>query len=174
MILSAQSIRKRRPVEPFHERTVSHGKTFGLSAAGYDVRIREAVILRPGDFALASTLERFTMPDDLLARVADKSSWARKGLTVQNTVIEPGWFGFLTSNWRTTGRTVWKFRRVRPSRRSFSNCSTSRPSSHTPANIKTRCPSPSQQSRRRRHDARATRLRPRVWAAGNASSRAIA
>jgi dCTP deaminase len=96
MILSAQSIRKRRPVDPFHERTVSHGKTFGLSAAGYDVRIREAVILRPGDFALASTLERFTMPDDLLARVADKSSWARKGLTVQNTIIEPGWRGYLT------------------------------------------------------------------------------
>jgi dCTP deaminase len=96
MILSAQSIRRRRPVEPFHERTVSHGMTFGLSAAGYDVRIRERVVLRPGDFALASTLERFTMPNDLLARVADKSSWARKGLTVQNTVVEPSWEGFLT------------------------------------------------------------------------------
>jgi dCTP deaminase len=59
MILSAQSIRRCCPVDPFHERTVSHGKTFGLSAAGYDVRIREAVILRPGDFALASTLEHF-------------------------------------------------------------------------------------------------------------------
>jgi dCTP deaminase len=96
MILSAQSIRKRRPVDPFHERTVSHGKTFGLSSAGYDVRIREAVILRPGDFSLASTVERFTMPNDLIARVADKSSWARKGLTVQNTVVEPGWRGYLT------------------------------------------------------------------------------
>jgi dCTP deaminase len=96
MILSAQSIRKRRPVDPFHERTALNGMTFGLSAAGYDVRIRESVILRPGDFALASTLERFTMPDDLLARVADKSSWARKGLTAQNTVVEPGWEGYLT------------------------------------------------------------------------------
>jgi dCTP deaminase len=96
MILSAQSIRRRCLVAPFHERTVSHGKTFGLSAAGYDVRIREAVILRPGDFALASTLEHFHMTDDVLARVADKSSWARKGLTVQNTVIEPGWRGYLT------------------------------------------------------------------------------
>jgi dCTP deaminase len=96
MILSAQSIRRRCLIAPFHERTVSHGKTFGLSAAGYDVRIREAVILRPGDFALASTLERFTMPNDLLARVADKSSWARKGLTVQNTVVEPSWEGYLT------------------------------------------------------------------------------
>ena len=96
MILSAQSIRKRSLVEPFHERTALHGMTFGLSSAGYDVRIRERVILRPGDFALASTVERFTMPTDLIARVADKSSWARKGLTVQNTVIEPGWIGWLT------------------------------------------------------------------------------
>lgn len=96
MILSAQSIRKRRPVEPFHERTAHHGMTYGLSSAGYDVRIRERVVLRPGDFSLASTVERFTMPNDLLARVADKSSWARKGLTVQNTVVEPGWAGFLT------------------------------------------------------------------------------
>jgi len=36
------------------------------------------------------------MPDDLLGVVHDKSSWARRGLTVQNTVIEPGWRGFLT------------------------------------------------------------------------------
>jgi dCTP deaminase len=96
LILSAQSIRKRRPIAPFHERTSLNGMTFGLSSAGYDVRIRERVVLRPGDFALASTVERFTMPTDLIARVADKSSWARKGLTVQNTVIEPGWEGFLT------------------------------------------------------------------------------
>ena len=36
------------------------------------------------------------MPSNLLGRVCDKSSWARKGLSVFNTVIEPGWCGFLT------------------------------------------------------------------------------
>jgi dCTP deaminase len=36
------------------------------------------------------------MPDDILGVVHDKSSWARRGLTVQNTLIEPGWRGFLT------------------------------------------------------------------------------
>ncbi len=36
------------------------------------------------------------MPDNVMGIVHDKSSWARKGLTVQNTVIEPGWAGFLT------------------------------------------------------------------------------
>ena len=36
------------------------------------------------------------MPDDLVAFVHDKSSWARQGLSLFNTVIEPGWKGFLT------------------------------------------------------------------------------
>lgn len=96
MILPAQTIRIIKPIEPFHERTVSHGMTFGLSSAGYDVRIKQDMTLRPGQFALASTIERFDMPRDLLAMVHDKSSWARRGLAVQNTVIEAGWFGHLT------------------------------------------------------------------------------
>jgi dCTP deaminase len=45
---------------------------------------------------LASTVEKFCMPDDLVGIVHDKSTWARQGLAVQNTVIEPGWRGFLT------------------------------------------------------------------------------
>ena len=123
MILSAQTIRRlctpphtqadRPLVSPFYERTVSRGKTFGLSAAGYDVR----VVLNVGDlfrfsvpkrsywdgeynpghtFTLAATMEHLAMPYDVLGVVHDKSSWARRGLTVQNTVIEPGWRGFLT------------------------------------------------------------------------------
>jgi dCTP deaminase len=47
-------------------------------------------------FQLASTVEEFDMPETLMAIVHDKSTWARKGLAVQNTVIEPGWRGFLT------------------------------------------------------------------------------
>lgn len=47
-------------------------------------------------FTLASAIEEFDMPDSLLGIVHDKSSWARKGLSVFNTVIEPGWKGFLT------------------------------------------------------------------------------
>lgn len=100
MILPAQIIRKRchlfNLVEPFVERGVIRGRSFGLSHAGYDVRIAEDHTLKPGDFALGSTLERFSMPYDLQAIVHDKSSWARRGLAVQNTVLEPGWNGFLT------------------------------------------------------------------------------
>lgn len=36
------------------------------------------------------------MPNDLLAVVHDKSTWIRRGLSVHNTVLEPGWRGYLT------------------------------------------------------------------------------
>lgn len=113
MILSAQTIRHlcvphpqqphplasvRLPmIDPFCERTVAFGKTYGLSAAGYDVRIAQDITLPGlGRLQLASTIEKFNMPEDVLAVVHDKSSWARRGITVQNTVIEPGWRGYLT------------------------------------------------------------------------------
>ncbi len=117
-ILSAQTIRRYcmmfQMVTPFHERTVANGKTFGLSAAGYDVRVDlpEAhddpglpedmrghtlcVHLPRHSYRLVSALERFKMPRNVMGMVHDKSSWARKGVAVQNTVIEPGWCGYLT------------------------------------------------------------------------------
>ena len=104
MVLPAQKIRflcsgaygQRPMLEPFHERTVANGMTFGLGPAGYDVRIKQRVTLMRGEFVLASTVERFSIPNDVLAKVSDKSTWARRGLAVQNTIIEPGWNGFLT------------------------------------------------------------------------------
>jgi dCTP deaminase len=70
--------------------------TYGLGPAGYDVRIAEEIVIPRGGARLASTLEHFDMPNDLLARVADKSTWARRFVAVQNTIIEPGWRGYLT------------------------------------------------------------------------------
>lgn len=106
MILPAQSIRKActiypegaKPlITPFVERSKHDcGMSYGLSSAGYDVRIAQSVTLRPGEFKLVSTLERFWMPHDLVAQVCDKSTWARMGVAVQCTIIEPGWEGFLT------------------------------------------------------------------------------
>jgi dCTP deaminase len=106
-ILSAQSIKHLcthyRMLDPFSERTRHEGVTFGLSAAGYDVRVEfdkgglvDEVRLSPGEFLLASTMERFQMPEDIVGIVHDKSTWARRGIAVQNTVIEPGWCGWLT------------------------------------------------------------------------------
>jgi dCTP deaminase len=45
---------------------------------------------------LASAIEEFDMPNNLIGIVHDKSTWARRGLSVFNTVIESGWKGFLT------------------------------------------------------------------------------
>lgn len=96
MILPGQVIRDLKPVEPFRERTVRNGMSYGLSHAGYDVRIAEDLFLEPGGFSLGSTVEKFDMPDDVVGFVHDKSTWARRGLSLFNTVIEPGWRGWLT------------------------------------------------------------------------------
>lgn len=92
----------------------------GLSEGGYDIRIKQdilfttqfngsfrepvVVVTHPdgtkethvGKFVLASAIEEFDMPTSLLGIVHDKSTWARNGLSVFNTVIEPNWKGFLT------------------------------------------------------------------------------
>lgn len=52
--------------------------------------------INKGRFTLASAMEEFDMPDNLIGIVHDKSTWARQGLSVFNTVIESGWKGFLT------------------------------------------------------------------------------
>lgn len=97
MLLSGQTIRERGIITPFSERTVGDGMTFGLGPAGYDVRINENIYLQPGTFALASTIEHFSMPIDILGTVHNKSTLIRKGIdAAHSTVIEPGWRGFLT------------------------------------------------------------------------------
>lgn len=108
-ILSAQSIRKfaedeRSIITPFSPvKQIINGKSYGLSSCGYDVRIAEDLIVRGHSrishtpvMVLGSTIEHFNMPVNIVGMVHDKSSWARKGLAVQNTVIEPGWRGYLT------------------------------------------------------------------------------
>ena len=95
-VLSAHTLRIIKPVEPFVERTVHNGLTYGLSHCGYDVRIAQDVVLFPGDFRLAHTIEHFGTPTNCVAFVYDKSTWARRGLSLFNTVVEPGWKGHLT------------------------------------------------------------------------------
>jgi dCTP deaminase len=55
-----------------------------------------SVRMGPGDFFLASSVERIKMPTNMIGFIKDKSSWAREGLCVQNTVLEPGWEGWIT------------------------------------------------------------------------------
>lgn len=96
MILSGETIRARGIIVPHRPRSRSHGMSYGESFAGYDIRVAGRVALWPIVGRLAVSLEEFIMPRDVLGRVADKSTLARLGVAVQNTVIEPGWRGFLT------------------------------------------------------------------------------
>lgn len=122
-ILSAQSIRERCQsptpmISPFvAEKTVFKGKSYGLSACSYDVRIAHDCELGPiqggtrrhkrpdgqtepqdypPHYALAHTVEDFHMPDDVCGTVVDKSSFARVFVSAFNTLIDPGFVGNLT------------------------------------------------------------------------------
>ena len=62
-------------------------------------------ILHPGQFALGSTLETVTIPDDIVARIEGKSSLARYGLLIHSTAgfVDPGWTGKLTLEFSNVG-----------------------------------------------------------------------
>lgn len=98
MIINGPGLVEAYPVAPmFETKHKLHGVSFGMSEAGYDIRIKQDVWLFPFHrFSLASSIEKFRMPPGLVGIVHDKSTWARRKLSVFNTVIEPGWTGFLT------------------------------------------------------------------------------
>lgn len=98
MICNGKRLHRAAPLSPMlAHKAREHGVSHGLAEAGYDVRIKQDITLSPEHrFTLASTVEKFHMPRNLVGIVHDKSTWARRGLSVFNTVIEPGWNGWLT------------------------------------------------------------------------------
>ncbi|MEO8220134.1 MAG: dCTP deaminase [Specibacter sp.] len=72
----------------------------------------EPFILHPGEFALSSTYETVTLPDDVAARLEGKSSLGRLGLLTHSTAgfIDPGFSGHITlelSNVATLPIKLW-------------------------------------------------------------------
>lgn len=117
MVINGNALYRSSQLLDIPETKVSqHGVSWGLGEAGYDIRIKQditfyrlfglipmvktvdaGVVKRHfGKFALASAMEKFNMSPSCVAIVHDKSTWARRALSVFNTVIEPGWKGFLT------------------------------------------------------------------------------
>ena len=113
MIINGPSLLMVAPIKGMLKtKERSHGVSHGLSEAGYDIRIKQTIDFRVPDtmparvtvdgihvgqrFCIASAIEEFDMPGNLVGIVHDKSTWARRGLSVFNTVIEPGWKGYLT------------------------------------------------------------------------------
>ena len=52
-------------------------------------------IMQPGEFVLAVTLEKVTIPDDMMGRLEGRSSLGRLGIVVHSTAstFDPGWDG---------------------------------------------------------------------------------
>lgn len=65
---------------------------------GYGGDDPDEFVLEPGQFALASTAERITLPGDLAGILEGKSSLARLGLIVHTTAgfFDPGFSGYPT------------------------------------------------------------------------------
>lgn len=77
-----------------------------------EVDPEEGFILHPGEFALASTFEQVTLPDNIAARLEGKSSLGRLGLLTHSTAgfIDPGFSGHITlelSNMATLPIRLW-------------------------------------------------------------------
>jgi dCTP deaminase len=113
-------------IEPFEGRQMRDGViSYGVSSFGYDVRVADEYkvftdvysvvvdpkhfdprsfvdvkadycIIPPRSFALARTLEYFRIPNDILVICVGKSTYARCGIIVNVTPLEPEWRGYLT------------------------------------------------------------------------------
>jgi dCTP deaminase len=59
-------------------------------------------IIPPNSFALARSLEYFRIPRDVLAIVSGKSTYARMGIVVNVTPLEPEWEGHITLEFSNT------------------------------------------------------------------------
>jgi dCTP deaminase len=113
-------------IEPFVDRQTRAGViSYGLSSFGYDARLApefriftnvdnalvdpknfsdQSFVERTGDtctippnsFALARTVEYFRIPRDVLVICLGKSTYARCGMIVNVTPLEPEWEGHVT------------------------------------------------------------------------------
>lgn len=112
------------PFEP--QQIKKNNISYGLSSYGYDIRISDefkifkgsgkqdildpknispelfenfkgtACIIPPNSFVLAKSLEYFKIPSNVLALCTGKSTYARIGVIVNVTPLEPSWEGYLT------------------------------------------------------------------------------
>jgi dCTP deaminase len=118
--------REHQMIEPFVDDQVRQGViSYGVSSYGYDVRVgddfkvftnvyntvvdpknfdsksfvdikADVCIIPPNSFALASTIEYFRIPRDVLTVCLGKSTYARCGIIVNVTPFEPEWEGHVT------------------------------------------------------------------------------
>ena len=65
-------------------------------------KTQDVCIIPPNSFALARTVEYFKIPEDVLVICVGKSTYARCGIIVNVTPLEPGWEGHVTLEFSNT------------------------------------------------------------------------
>jgi dCTP deaminase len=65
-------------------------------ASDFDEVVGNECIIPPNNYALAHTVEYFNVPRDILVLCIGKSTYARCGILINVTPLEPGWCGQVT------------------------------------------------------------------------------
>lgn len=73
-----------------------------FSDAGFVDRKTDVCVIPPNSFALARTVEYFRIPRDVLVICLGKSTYARCGIIVNVTPLEPEWEGHVTLEFSNT------------------------------------------------------------------------
>ena len=68
----------------------------------FGTKIGKECIITPNSFALGSTIEYFKIPESVLVICLGKSTYARCGIIVNVTPLEPGWEGHVTLEFSNT------------------------------------------------------------------------
>ena len=119
-------------ISPFEDKQIRDAKiSYGLSSFGYDARVSnefkiftnvnseiidpknfnqnnfisksgESCVIPPNSFVLSSTIEYFKIPNDIMVICLGKSTYARCGIIVNVTPLEPGWEGHVTLEFSNT------------------------------------------------------------------------
>ena len=118
-------VQEKNMIEPFEESMIRNGHvSYGLSSYGYDLRCaaefkiftnvhsavvdpkkfdersfvdvnEKTVLIPPNSFALTRSIESFKIPRNVLGLCIGKSTYARCGIIVNVTPLQPEWEGHL-------------------------------------------------------------------------------
>lgn len=61
-----------------------------------EYNVEDHILIPPNSYALGRSVEYFRVPDNVLCVVLGKSTYARSGIIVNVTPLEPGWEGHVT------------------------------------------------------------------------------
>ena len=124
--------KSKKIISPFVPKQTRKGRiSYGLSSYGYDARVSNdfkiftnvnstivdpknfkkdgfiskksnICVIPPNSFALARTVEYFKIPDNVIVICLGKSTYARCGIIVNVTPLEPEWEGHVTLEFSNT------------------------------------------------------------------------